>query len=396
MLESSAMPARIPSCRLHKPTGQAVVTLAGSDHYLGKHDSAESRKSYDRHLAEYLASRAGKSTASTTTNDLTVNELLLAYWRHVRGYYIKDGKPTSEPDTIRQALRPLRELYGDTPAFMFGPLNLKAVRQSMIVRGWCRDYINKQVDRVRRTFAWAAENEMLPVANYQALQTVAGLRKNRSEARERPPIAPVPDELVELTLSRLSPTVAAMVRVQRLTGMRPQEVILMNGSDIDRSEAESWVYRPSRSTSEHQGRERIVFLGRRAQGLLRPFLEVEPVGHLFSPRRAEERRREEESARRKTPIRPWELARRKVNPKRAPGEVYDDGSYRKAIRRACVKLGLPIWFPHQLRHTAASEFRQRYGLEVAQAVLGHSELGVTQVYAAVNRSTARRVMMEAG
>ena len=34
---------RNPSYRLHKPSGQAVVTLNGRDYYLGKHGTAESR-----------------------------------------------------------------------------------------------------------------------------------------------------------------------------------------------------------------------------------------------------------------------------------------------------------------------------------------------------------------
>jgi hypothetical protein len=68
----------------------------------------------------------------------------------VQSYYVKDGKPTSEPGTIRQALRPVRELYGDTPAMGFGPLSLKAVRRAMIERGWCLTFINKQVSRVIR------------------------------------------------------------------------------------------------------------------------------------------------------------------------------------------------------------------------------------------------------
>jgi integrase len=76
--------------------------------------------------------------------------------------------------------------------------------------------------------------------------------------------------------------------------------------------------------------------------------------------------------------------------------LYDDGAYRKAIRKACKKAGVPTWFPHQLRHAAATEFRRRYGLEASQAVLGHSELTTTQIYAAVDCTTARRVMAEIG
>jgi integrase len=81
---------------------------------------------------------------------------------------------------------------------------------------------------------------------------------------------------------------------------------------------------------------------------------------------------------------------------RSPGDLYDDGSYRKSIRRACKKLGIEVWFPHQLRHSAATEIRSRYGLEASQAVLGHSELGTTQIYAEVDRSAARRIMAEIG
>jgi site-specific recombinase XerC len=39
------------------------------------------------------------------------------------------------------------------------------------------------------------------------------------------------------------------------------------------------------------------------------------------------------------------------------------------------------WFPNQLRHTAGTEIRRRFGLEAAQTVLGHSKADVTQVYA---------------
>jgi integrase len=412
---------RIPTYRLHRPTGLAVVTLAGKDHYLGKHGSPASRQAYDRLLAEYLASRARSTSAAKPPPDLTINEMLVSYWDHVCTYYQKDGKRTSEPETIRQALLPLRRLYGETPARDFGPLALKAVRQAMIdhkiirryhakdpqsgekvvrervlAHGLSRRHINKQIHRVKRAFAWAVENEMVPVMVYQALKTVTGLEKGRSAARERAPVGPVSDDVVERTLPLLSPTVATMVRVQRLTGMRPQEVIVMRGDDIDQSDPACWLYTPQRHKSEHHDRQRLIFLGPRVQELLRPFLDVAGDGYLFSPKRAEEQRRAEARARRTTPRRPWEQTPLKSRPQRAPGDVYDDGSYRKAIRRACLKLGIPIWFPHALRHTTATEVRRRYGLEASQAVLGHSELGTTQVYAEVDIATARRIMLETG
>lgn len=44
---------RVPGYRLHKPSGQAVVTLGGKDHYLGRHGSDESRAKYQRLVADY-------------------------------------------------------------------------------------------------------------------------------------------------------------------------------------------------------------------------------------------------------------------------------------------------------------------------------------------------------
>jgi hypothetical protein len=45
---------RNPSYRLHKASGQVIVTLGGRDIYLGPYGSRASRDSYDRLLAEWL------------------------------------------------------------------------------------------------------------------------------------------------------------------------------------------------------------------------------------------------------------------------------------------------------------------------------------------------------
>lgn len=46
---------KIPSYRLHKSSGQAVVTLAGHDHYLGVHGTPESQQAYARLIALWTA-----------------------------------------------------------------------------------------------------------------------------------------------------------------------------------------------------------------------------------------------------------------------------------------------------------------------------------------------------
>src|SRR5262249_7687012 len=50
--------------------------------------------------------------------------------------------PTRELDNYRDALRPLRKLFGRTQASEFGPLRLRAVREEMLRADLCRKTIN--------------------------------------------------------------------------------------------------------------------------------------------------------------------------------------------------------------------------------------------------------------
>jgi hypothetical protein len=59
---------------------------------------------------------------------------------------------------------------------------------------------------------------------YQALRAVPGLPKGRGAARETDPVTPPPEGHVEAALPFLRPPVAAMVKLQLYTGMRPGEV----------------------------------------------------------------------------------------------------------------------------------------------------------------------------
>ena len=75
----------IPSYRLHKTKGLALVTLDGRDIYLGKHGTPESRAEYDRLVHLWLANDrrlpdavVGKRRGDRS--DVVVSEVILAYW----------------------------------------------------------------------------------------------------------------------------------------------------------------------------------------------------------------------------------------------------------------------------------------------------------------------------
>ncbi len=125
--------------------------------------------------------------------------------------------------------------------------------------------------------------------------------------------------------------------------------------------------------------------------------------HCFSPIESEDYRRRHLSAKRKTPLSYGNSVgtNRKDNPKRRPGACYNSASYRKAVTsavrlaRKAIKAkggdpeaGLPKWTPYQLRHTAATKARKMFNYETAGALLGHSNMSATAIYAERNQGLA--------
>jgi integrase len=392
----------LPSYRLHKSSGQAVVTLtdpSGERHdvLLGRFDSPESRAEYLRVLAEWEARGRALPGSVGRAPDLTVNEMLVPFWDHVQQHYrLPDGTPTSEQNNFRYALRPLREMYGHTPAVGFGPLALKALRQRFIDSGLCRREVNRRVQKVRQAFKWAVSEELIPPSVYHGLQAVEGLKKGRSPAKDHAPVGPVADEDVDKVLPHLNDHIRGMVALQRLTGMRPGEVCALRMRDVDTSDP-VWLYTPQQHKTTHTGRRRVVPIGPRAQAVLAGFLaslgREDPV---FSPRRRWEETRKRMRDARKTRVPPSQRDRRKAKPKRVPQEAYRPHAYLTAVERACEKAGVAPWHPNQLRHSTATKARRLFGLEAAQVLLGHSRADVTQVYAERDEGLAVKLAAQIG
>lgn len=371
----------IPTYRLHRPSGQAVVTLSDRDFYLGVWNTDVSRAEYDRLVAEWIAN--GRRIA--TKNGITINDVMLQYWQFVEQHYVKEGRATDEQDCIRAALRPLRRMYGRYPAREFGPLALKGMRQSFLDAKLCRSTINAYVNRIRRMFRWAVSEQLIPVEVYQALTTVNGLVKGRTTAREPDLVRPVPESDMRATLPHLPPPVRAMVEVQFLTGCRPGEICILRPCDIDRS-GDVWCFVPHSHKTEHHDRQRRIFIGPQAQEILKPWLNRTDDSFAFCPRESVIAK----PASRRKPLSQRERARRPRLRRR--GLRYTNDSYRRAVTRGCETAKVPAWTPNQLRHSRATVLRAQFGLEAAQTVLGHSQVNVTQIYAERDFASARRII----
>ena len=288
-------------------------------------------------------------------------------------------------------------MYGRQLACEFGPLKLKAFRQKLIDKNQARSTINENIQRVRRFFRWCAGEELIDANVPKALEMVDGLRKGRSNAKEGRKIEPVAMDAVEAVVSRLTPVVADMVRLQLLLGCRPGELCNIRPMDIDRT-GDVWIYTPASHKTEHLGKSRAIAIGPKGQDILRKYLLRSEDSYCFSPAESEKHRREAIHATRKTPARYGNCpgSNRSSCPKKQPGNRYNAGSYRTAVQRACKKVGIPNWSPNQLRHTRGTEIRSQFGLEAAQVALGHSNADTTQIYAEVDLEKAVAIARKIG
>jgi integrase len=416
------------------------VSLNGREFYLGPHNSPESKIEYERLVSEWqLAGRQHPEAVGADDGGATIDQVIEAYLEHVKVYYRKHGEPTTSQQHIHDALAPLHEMYGTTPTAEFGPLALKALRQQLIDEGrWSRNTINKQIGIIKRMFKWGVENELVPPRIFQGLHAITGLKRGRTEARETTPVKPVPEAHVDSVLDHVPPPVGAMIELQRLTGMRPGEVVIMRGCDLDTT-GKLWTYTPTTHKTEHHGQGRVVYFGPKAQEILSGWLKPDLQAFLFSPAEAEQARNASRRAARRTPMTPSQAKRGKRGRRsRPPRSRYTQATYRRAIHRACdtafppphhlsrqqvrrqtgvaweskkewrERLGEEAWeellrwrrehrwSPNQLRHNAATYLRKQFGIEAARVVLGHSSAAVTEVYAELDLAKAADIMARVG
>src|SRR5205823_3871403 len=142
---------------------------------------------------------------------LSVNELILAFWKHAEAYYGADNK---ELDQYRYSLRPLREMYGSYPADKFTPKCLKAVRQRMAELGWCRNVINRRLTRIKTMFGWAVSEELVAPSISHGLREVKGFRKGEKYVLESEPVQPAFAEDMLAALPYCTRPVATMLELQ--------------------------------------------------------------------------------------------------------------------------------------------------------------------------------------
>ena len=218
-----------------------------------------------------------------------------------------------------------------TPKYRFH----KGSGQALVQINGTRIYLGKHgtsesKERYRQAVAEWLARELVLETVWRALCAVQGLRFG--EARETDPVKPTlssrsrktgrPEDHIVAIEPYVTPQIWAMVNFQLWSACRPGEACVVRAIDIN-MQGEIWEYRPHTHKAEHHQKDRVVYLGSRAQEIVKPWLKADLHAYSFSPREAKAWYQAQRAKNRKTPKSPSQYNRRpKPNPKRAPGDRY--------------------------------------------------------------------------
>ncbi|MCE9533944.1 MAG: hypothetical protein K8T89_22890 [Planctomycetes bacterium] len=374
-----------PSLCYHKTLGQWYYFANKKMHYLGR-DKAEAVRRYSA-VVEGGIDPGPPPVDEPSTDQLTVDDVLTKYVLHAYKHHT-DKRSLARID---RAVEAAIDVHGETPAEEFRAKALRDVRDHLLREDppLSRHYLNHLTKALKTAFAWLASEELVSAATHDSLRKLKALVDGEGGA-ELEDIPPVEDSAVEATLPFCHAVLRDMIRVQRLLGCRPGELVRMKRSEISTSESEPiqipktsrkvsganidglpvWLYVPSKHKTQSKGKIRVVGIGPEAQPVLMPYLDRKPDEYLFRPKDA--------------------VAKHIATASRSSkpfGDCYTSCSYarsiwysiRKARRARAKKFGVvslewvvPDWAPNQLRKAASENAASMTDAESAAAMLGHS------------------------
>lgn len=279
---------------------------------------------------------------------ITVAELAARYHAHI----VKTKPPSSKEDRpIGVAMKWLAQV--ECPADQFTPARLVALRQLWVDDGQSVSTISKKHNYVLNAFRWAAQMDFISSSVWTSLQTVQKLKPGRSACKQPRKVHPVERSIIDAVLPYLAPNIAALVEFQWLTGCRSGEALGVTLAEIRHN-----IYSPLVHKNAFRGKRRAIFLGPLARELVARWATDDIYKPLFA--------------------------------------VMNSAEYGKRIKRACKRAGVAHFSPHQIRHAHGTLVREKYGLDAAQAALGHSSARTTEIYAEVSQVLAKKVSDDMG
>lgn len=324
-------------------------------------------------------------------------------------YVRKDGTLSTHISQVESSLNAMIRAFGDLPVDAVGSPELTKIVEAMPKHKMRRmggplltyGTVNARLKIIKQMYRWARARGLVDRNTAVDISLTEPLKKNSGLADKPRDVKPVSEMILDFTLAHCPPTVKDMINLQLVTGMRSGEMVQMRPCDIDVSDKTCWVYVPRTHKTERHGKDRNIYIGARGQEILQPYLNKRGLtDSIFLPADAHRERLEMNG---KPNVMAYQMSRSRFK----PGRAYDKDTYRNAVQRACDRAfdadGMKRakrnyshrWWPHQLRHNFATMVRMEAGVEAASALLGHSSLSTTEIYAEksakLGKDTIRRV-----
>jgi hypothetical protein len=331
----------------------------GRQHWFGHTDAPSSRQKYADFIGRLqrgdMASEAAKPPNKRGAH--SVSELCVRFLtQHATRYKTADGKPSAEVDCFKSVIYHLRTLFGETAVNDFGPLRLSAVRQAMVEAGWSRNWVNKQVGRLRLMFRVGVSWEIVSKTVCDALKDLPALIPGETEAHETEPRTAVPDADLAKVRAVLQERHQDVFDLLLMTGARPGEILGLTSRDVVQA-GEVWRADLKSHKTVKKGFSRTLFFVHAAQMILRKYLKTTPDERIFPFQRKE---------------------------------------FSSTIQRACKRANVTPFTPHALRHTVATRLADDLGTEAAQRLLGHATRAMAEHYSKVAERLAIKAVKTLG
>jgi integrase len=315
--------------------------------------------------------------AVTPARSIALQELLELFFR----YNTKIGK--SESYTIRQAFSIILGMFPDdqpkpdTATFKVG--YLVKFQRHLINVGYAQIQANRLFSAAKRVFAWGGKprfdletwDKLPPIVTSEFLIDMNAI-ESVSEGKNNPPRKEVEADVVVAVFPFVTETVADMLRLQLLTGMRPKELCAMKVGNIKKTkeefaeygqlfDGENWIYvLPEHKTKKYIGTKTCP-LGYEEQEILAKYMN-QPLGTFLF----------------------WNTHSRPMT----------RVCYDRNIKTAIETHNLKKFVPYQIRHTALTEISLEHGRDIARAVAGHTTEQMTARYDHSDLEKAFRVVRE--
>ncbi len=293
-------------------------------------------------------------------------------------------------------MRPLsvREYDGDRQREFRGWLVAQRIGER---QRWNTTSCNKFLAAVRRLLKFAESHDWTTEKLVSQVGAVQGVR--RGDTRAPRLVGPADTTALDAALPKLRGPLAAMLTLQRATGMRSGEVCRLRPCDVHRSgvvnipvdgpfdcdSERCWLVVMLEHKTDASGRPAWWVLNAEAQAALAPYLARDPLTFCFSPQETIADLRTAQRAERKG------QGSRKPVTGRVYGDRYTVGGYRQALRRACIAAGVAPATPHSVRHRHATDLAITHGLDAARSALNHAGPMTTLRYAQRDLRQAARI-----